>query len=48
MYKIDEKLAQAILNYLAKQPYADVFEMIIALQNLEKTKRTKKEEGKKS
>jgi len=38
MYKINEKLAQAILNYLGRQPYADVWELIGALQNLEKIK----------
>lgn len=32
---IDQALAQAVLNYLARRPYAEVFELIAALQRLE-------------
>lgn len=38
MYKIDEKLLNALLQYLATRPYAEVHEAIRALQNLEKIK----------
>lgn len=32
---ISEQLAQAVLNYLAGQPYAQVFQMIQAIQGLQ-------------
>ena len=47
MYKIDKKVAQAILDYLARQPYTDVFELVQALQNLEEIKEDKKSGNKK-
>lgn len=34
-YKIDEKLAQSILNYLGTRPYAEVFQLVMKLQQLE-------------
>ena len=35
-YKIKAELAQAVLNYLATRPYAEVFQLISQLQSLEK------------
>lgn len=34
-FVIEQTLAQAVLNYLARQPYAEVFELIAELQRLE-------------
>ena len=34
-YLIDTELRNAILNYLASRPYAEVFNAIQALQNLQ-------------
>jgi len=33
-YVISQELAQALLNYLAQRPYAEVFELVAALQAL--------------
>lgn len=35
MYKINEQLVKALLNYLGTRPYAEVHEAIRALQSLE-------------
>lgn len=35
-YKINQEILQAILNYLTKQPYIEVFQLIVSLQNCEK------------
>lgn len=35
-YIIDEKLRDALLNYLMEKPYKEVFQGIHALQNLKK------------
>lgn len=35
-YKLSRELLQALLNYLATQPYSDVFQLINELQRLEK------------
>jgi len=44
MYKIEKKVAQAILEYLARQPYAEVFSLVQALQKLEEIKEKPKSE----
>ena len=36
MFKINEELANAILNYLASKPYAEVFKIVEQLTKLEK------------
>lgn len=36
MYKIEEKILQATLNYLATRPYSEVVNLISALQISEK------------
>ena len=36
MFQIDEKLANAILNYLATRPYAEVFQMVELMRQLKK------------
>ena len=36
MFKIKEELLQAILNYLATQPYANVVGLITDIQKVEK------------
>lgn len=33
-YVISQELAQALLNYLAQRPYAEVFELVAAVQAL--------------
>lgn len=38
MFTIKKELAQAILNYLADQPFKEVFGLIQELQKLEKIK----------
>lgn len=38
-YKIDEKLLNGILQYLATRPYAEVHQAISALQGLEQIKK---------
>lgn len=42
MYKINEQLANMILQYLASRPYAEVWQMIQALQSVEKVEETEK------
>lgn len=42
MFTIDEKLANAILNYLATRPYAEVFQLINAISQLKKVEEEKK------
>lgn len=44
MFQIDEKLANAILNYLATRPYAEVYQLINAIGQLKKVE--EKEEKK--
>ncbi|MFT4261077.1 MAG: hypothetical protein ACMXX9_01440 [Candidatus Woesearchaeota archaeon] len=39
-YKLSRELLQALLNYLATQPYSDVFQLINELQRLEKVDET--------
>ncbi len=34
-FVISQELAQGVLNYLATQPYAQVFQLIQGLQNLQ-------------
>jgi hypothetical protein len=34
-YKLSRELLQAMLNYLATQPYSDVFQLINELQRLQ-------------
>ena len=36
MYQIEEKVVQAMLNYLAQRPYAEVAQLISILSRLEK------------
>ncbi len=38
-YEIDEKLLNAILQYLATRPYTEVHQAISALQSLEQVKK---------
>jgi len=38
MFKIEKKLAEGILNYLASKPYAEVAGLINGLQKLEEVK----------
>ncbi len=38
MFKVKEDVLQAIINYLAKQPYEQTFQLIAALQQVEKIK----------
>lgn len=40
-YKISEKLAETLLQYLATKPYAEVFQLVEALQKLEKIEKKK-------
>ena len=44
MFKIKEETLQKVVNYMAQQPYAQVFQLIAELQQLEKIeeKETKK------
>ena len=35
-YKLNREVLQALLNYLATQPYSDVFQLINELQRLER------------
>jgi hypothetical protein len=39
-FLIDAQLAQAILDYLAQQPYHEVYQFIAALQRLEQASQT--------
>lgn len=39
-FKINEQLATSLLNYLASQRYADVFQLVQALQNLQPLEET--------
>ncbi len=43
MYKIDTNLINALLEYLANRPYREVFQLINALQRLEKIEEEKKD-----
>ena len=43
MYKIDKKLVEAVLNYLAGKPYIETFQLIQALQQLQEIKEEKDE-----
>ena len=36
MYKISPEVVQALLNYLATKPFAEVHQAIAAIQSLEK------------
>lgn len=47
MFKIDEQTATAVLNYLAGRPYAEVFQLINALQRLEKIEKPAEDTKKK-
>jgi len=42
-FKIDEKLANTVLQYLASRPYVEVFQLVEALKTLEKCTPEKKE-----
>lgn len=44
-FKISQKLAQAILDYLVKQPYCEVAQLAIQLQQLQKLEEPKPVEG---
>lgn len=46
MFTIDEKLANAILNYLASRPYVEVFQLVEALKGLKKVEEEKEEKKK--
>lgn len=37
MYKLPEQVRQVIVNYLGSKPYAEVYQIIHALSQLEKT-----------
>lgn len=39
-FVISEQLAQGVLNYLATQPYAQVFQMIEAIKSLQEVSPT--------
>ena len=43
MFKINQDLAQSILNYLASRPYSEVYKHIDELQRLEPLEETKEE-----
>ena len=47
MFKIEEQLANAVLQYLASRPYGEVFQLIAALTKLEKVEEKPVEEKKK-
>ncbi len=38
IFKIEQNVAQAMLDYLATQPYKEVFQLVNALQSLEEIK----------
>jgi hypothetical protein len=40
-YVISHELAEAVVNYLSRQPYAQVFELIAALQQMEQVEQVK-------
>ncbi len=42
-FLIPEALAQALLNYMAEQPYKQVFQLVIALQTLKEAPEPPKE-----
>ena len=35
-YKFSKELSEAILNYMAQKPYVEVYELISAIQGVEK------------
>ena len=43
MFRLPENVAQAILNYLAKRPFEEVFGLINAIQTLDKEGKVKDE-----
>ena len=45
MFKINQDLAQSILNYLSRQPYADVYKLVEGVQNLEPIKEEQPDNG---
>lgn len=44
MFQINQDLAQAILNYLVSRPYAEVYHLVAALQQIEKAGEAVKED----
>ena len=42
-YKVPHETLQATINFLAKCPYADVFQLLAALQSVEEIKEEKVE-----
>lgn len=40
MFEIQEELAQQLLNYLAQRPFAEVYQLITAIQQLKKPEET--------
>lgn len=42
MYKVPHNVLQAVINYLTTRPYAEVFQLINALTQLEKEEEEKK------
>ena len=42
VFKLNEDLGQAVLDYFSKQPYSEVFKLIAGLQNLEELKTVEK------
>jgi hypothetical protein len=44
MYKITEQSAQAILDYLSKRPYVEVFQLVRIIQGLEILQEVKAED----
>jgi len=42
-YKISKEILEPLINYLAKKPYIETFQIINALQNLEPIKEEEKD-----